>query len=196
MSKSLGNFITIKDALKKYSPDVLRLFFILTHYRSAIDFDEKNLKQAESTLNRLNDFIIRLKGINSRKACKKTSLLIKGLKSGFEKAMDNDFNTPEAFASLFNFMKEVNILIDNNEINKGNAKKALDILCKFDTILCLNLNKEIVMPDEIKLLVDKREQARKEKNFKLADELRQIIKEKGYILEDTPHGIRCKKLHF
>ena len=196
MSKSLGNFITIKDALKKYSPDVLRLFFILTHYRSAIDFDEKNLKQAESTLNRLNDFIIRLKGINSRKACKKTSLLIKGLKSGFEKAMDNDFNTPEAFASLFNFMKEVNILIDNNEINKGNAKKALDILCKFDTILCLNLNKEIVMPDEIKLLVDKREQARKEENFKLADKLRQIIKEKGYILEDTPHGIRCKKLHF
>lgn len=172
MSKSLKNFFTIREILEKYDASTLRLFFISTHYRSQIDFSEKNLAQAQNTLQRLNDFLIKTKNGKDTLEDK----YYKKVKEDFIKAMDDDFDTPKALAVIFDFIKEIN--------KKDGGKKAYDLMMEFDKIFNI-LEKETKIPEEILSLVKEREKARARRDFKHSDIIRDLIKEKGYIIEDT-----------
>lgn len=181
MAKSLGNFVTIKDALKKYDAKILRFFYISGHYRSPIDFSEELLEQAKKSLERLNDFMRNIRNNNGKDDIK----LIAKTKKEFFKFMDDDFDTPKALAAIFDFVKEVN--------KKGGGRKSYELMLEFDEIFnILNIEEEKV-PKEIQELIDLREKARKEKDFDKADGIRKQIKEKGYILEDSDKGIVVKK---
>ncbi len=181
MSKSLGNFVTIKDALKEYDPKVLRLFYISGHYRSPIDFSQELLDKAKNSLERLNDFVRKVKNSGGKDDIK----LIEETKKEFLKHMDDDFDTPKALAVIFDFVKDVN--------KKGGGKKSYELMMEFDKVFNVLETKEDKIPDEIKKLVNDREKARKENDFEKADAIREEIKRKGYILEDSEEGTVIKK---
>lgn len=181
MAKSLGNFITIRDALKKYEPKVLRFFYISAHYRSPIDFSEELVEQAKNSLERLNDFVRNIR--NSKE--KDDEKLIKKTWNEFLKHMDNDFDTPKALAVIFDFVREI--------YKKGGGKKSYELMLEFDKIFNVLIVEEADLSQEIKKLIDEREKARKEKNFAKADKIRIELREKGIILEDTKEGVRWKR---
>jgi cysteinyl-tRNA synthetase len=181
MAKSLGNFITIRDALKKYDSKTLRYFYLTAHYRSPIDFSEELLEQAKNSLDRLNDFVMKLKNSKDKDDLK----LINETKKKFINNMDDDFDTVGALAGIFDFVREVN--------KKGGSKKSYELMKEFNNIFNVLTLDEIKIPQEIKKLVDEREKARKEKDFDKADKIRNKIKEKGYVLEDIKGGVRVKK---
>ena len=181
MAKSLGNFITVRDALKKYDSNVLRLFYLSAHYRSPIDFSEELLEQAKNSLERLNDFARKVKDSKE----KDDQELIDSTKKEFLKHMDDDFDTPKALAVIFDFVKEVN--------KKGGGKKSYELMTEIDNIFNVLETKEEKIPSDIKKLIEEREKARKEKNYEKADKIREEIRSKGYSIEDTGEGIRIKK---
>ena len=193
MAKSLGNFIIIRDALKKYDAKVLRLFYISSHYRSSVDFSEELLEQAKSSLERLNDFARKLKNSKEKDARTSSGInsvddekLIENTKKEFLRHMDDDFDTPKALAVIFDFVREVN--------KKGGGKKSYELMLEFDKIFNILDTEEEKIPTEIKNLVAQREKAREEKDFEKADKTREDLKKKGYLLEDTKEGVRVKKV--
>ncbi|MCX6821605.1 MAG: cysteine--tRNA ligase [Candidatus Aenigmarchaeota archaeon] len=199
MAKSLGNFVFIKDALKKFDAETLRLFFAFTHYRSPIDFTEKNLEQSKKSLDRL---YTTLENVHSMKATKNITLQEKqfdmrflGYKQKFIDAMDDDFNTLEALKVLFKMSNEVNKFITHRkELNKDVKENILNMFRELGGIFGI-LQKEIKkeeLSDDIKKLVDEREEARKKKDWKTADEIRIKLNKMGVTLEDTPEGIKWK----
>jgi len=199
MAKSLGNFIFIKDALKKFDAETLRLFFSFTHYRSPIDFTEKSLDQSKKSLDRL---YITLENVHSIKISKNITPEEKKFdskfliyKQKFIDAMDDDFNTLEALKVLFEMSNEVNKFISHRkELNKDVKENILNIFKELGGIFGI-LQKEIKkdkLSDGIQKLVDEREEARKKKDWKKADEIRSQLKEMGVMLEDTPDGIKWK----
>jgi cysteinyl-tRNA synthetase len=181
MSKSLGNFITVRDALKKYDYKVLRFFYISSHYRSPINFSEKTLEKAKNGLERLNDFIKTLK------AGKDDEKLLRELKQKFFKAVDDDFDTVKALATIFDFIKQ-------SYKNKTGGKKTLKFFKEIDKIFGILALGEEKIPSEIKNLIQEREKERKQKNWQKSDELRGKIKQLGYWVEDTNEGPRIKRL--
>ncbi|MDD5133422.1 MAG: cysteine--tRNA ligase [Candidatus Nanoarchaeia archaeon] len=191
MSKSLGNFYTYRDVLAKgYSGMEIRYSLLSTHYRIPFNFTFEGLDSARNSLKRLNEFVNRLNFVKSDKDSKKVSDLIKNVKKEFEESLDDDLNIANALASIFGFISEINKL----KISKKEAKEILKTLNEFDQVLGLNLiSKKESIPKEIKELMDKREKYRKEKDWKKADEIRDKLKEKGFVLEDTKEGIIWKK---
>lgn len=189
MSKSLGNFFTICDILKKYSPPVLRLLYLQTHYRSPIDFSGVLLTQAQHTLQRVQDFFKRLKTYQSTASdYRGLNKIFLKTKQKFEEAMDDDFETPEAFASLFEFIKEMNKLLDEEKLSKKNIQKIYEFIKPFDGILGVFHHHEETLEPAFMKLIEEREQARKRKDWKEADRIRDELKEKGVYVEDTPSG--------
>ena len=182
MSKSLGNIITIKDILRKYNPEVIRFFFLSNHYRMPIDFSKEILEQYKNSLQRINDLIIRLKNSKDKDDTK----LINKTKKAFIKAMDDDFDTPKSFAIIFDFIRRVN--------KKGGSKRTLQFLKEIDSIFNILNFEEEKLPKELMRLIEKRERARKNKEYKTADKIRNELKNKGIILEDTEKGARWKKI--
>ncbi|MBI2522850.1 cysteine--tRNA ligase [Candidatus Woesearchaeota archaeon] len=181
MAKSLGNFITIRDALKEYYSKVLRFFYLSGHYRSPIDFSEELLEQAKNSLERLNDFVRKVK--NSKE--KDDISLIDKTKKEFQEHMDDDFDTPGALAVIFDFVKDVH--------KKGGGKKSYGLMLEFDKIFnVLDIEEQKVLP-EIRKLVEERDEARAKKDFKKADQIREEIKSKGYLLEDSDEVTVIKK---
>ncbi len=196
MSKSLGNFIIIRDVLKDYEPTALRLFFISTHYRSPIDFSESALKEARTNLERMKNFVeslnsslnLKIKGSESSPLGKK----LKILKERFEGAMDDDFNTPMALAVLFEYMKIVNKYIEKPKSRKE-IKLALKGFLEMTSILGLKFEaKKQKISEGIENLIKEREELRKEKKFGEADKIRKKLYDTGVILEDTPQGPKWK----
>ncbi|MEO2068681.1 MAG: cysteine--tRNA ligase [Desulfurobacteriaceae bacterium] len=205
MSKSLGNFFTVKDILEKFSPDTLRLFLLSTHYRSPIDFSFERLEEAERSLKRLLNFIESKKIIENLpvKEDDTETINLDDFKKDFEEAMDDDFNTAKALGILFELVKEINLLKDKaireNQISKS-LKEALTNAINFVKealkILGFRLEeeKEKGLEDElIKILIDVRSELRKRKTFDLADLIRDRLKELGIILEDLPSGTIYKR---
>jgi len=183
MAKSIGNFIAVKDALKKYDPKVLRFFYISAHYRSPIDFSKELLEQAKNSLERLNDFVRNIK--NNKE--KDDERLIKKTRNEFLKHMDNDFDTPKALATIFDFIREV--------YKKGGGKKSYELMLEFDKIFNVLTIEEAKLSQETKKLIEDREKARKAKDFAKADMIRAELKQKGIILEDTKEGVRWKGIN-
>jgi len=200
MSKSLGNFYTLRDLLEKgHGPREIRFLLLSAHYRTKLNFTEKGLKSAKKTLSALEGFVSSLKSARGRET-KKVSSLVKKAKKVFESAMDDDLNIPKALSGLFGFVREINALASRGRLGKKNAREVLDFVLGLDRVLGLNLadaeEKWIPPKDtsgEVKELILKREEFRKEKNWQEADKIRNLLKKKGILLEDTKQGPRWKK---
>jgi len=228
MSKSLGNIINVKDLLKKWDPEVLRMFFAQAQYRSPPDFSEKALLNARKGLERIYRFKRRLEELSKNsKSFNKSNLtkeekeylkIINNFKNKFQKAMDDDFNTPKAFAEIFDFVNKSNKSLKNNEkVDSALCKHSLDVLLKLGLVLTLfqtrkdqkdapGINEKLrklvtennkepsnIVEENIKTLLDIREQAREEKDWKKADEIRHKLQEIGVDIEDTIKGPVWKK---
>ena len=190
MSKSLGNFYTLRDLLDKgYDPVAIRYELLSTHYRGKLDFREDNLKKIPETLSKFSDFFDKLERVNGDGA--DVSSLISDLKKKFEEAMDMDLNISAGLASVFEFMTSVNkIMSDLSSENASQIKKAMD---EIDSVLNVMKQKKVEVPSEIVDLAEKRVIAKKEKNFEEADKIRDEISSKGYTVEDRPDGYNIKK---
>ena len=183
MAKSGENFITLNELIKRnYSPEDYRYLCLTTHYRKPLMFSHEALDGAKNSLQKLKNHILDIKKNKNIK----NSTTIKKYEEEFLKVINDDLNTPEALAVLWNLIK------DSNISNNSKYKLILD----FDKIFGLNLDKikQEKVPDEIMKLAEERENARKNKNWKKADQLRFLINKKGYIIEDTKKGYVVKKL--
>jgi cysteinyl-tRNA synthetase len=193
MSKSLGNFFTLNDLLKKgYSPRAIRYELFSAHYKAKLDFREDNLKKIPDILQKFYDFLDKLDEIKSEKSNKKVDRLIQKSKKQFTKEMDNDLNISGGLAAVFEFMTSINKIIE--KISKEDAIKIKETMLGFDSVLGIMEHEKVKINPEIEDLLKQREEARKIKDFKKADEIRNQIKEKGYIIEDSSEGLRVKKI--
>ena len=193
MSKSLGNFFTLRDLLKKgYTPSAIRYELISTNYRQQMDFKENNLEDVEGILNKFKELFVKLDNVNSEKKNKKVVLIIEKAEKDFEDSMDEDLNISAALAAVFGFVKESNKII--NEIGKEDALKIKKTLLKFDSVLGVMNYQKDEMPKEIVALAEKRLKEKKEKNWAEADKLREEINKKGFIIDDTKEGYLLKKI--
>ncbi|MBI3027800.1 cysteine--tRNA ligase, partial [Candidatus Woesearchaeota archaeon] len=205
MSKSLGNFYTLRDLLNKgYNPKAIRYLLLSANYRDQLNFTEEAVKAADNAVQRLNDFMIKLREISAKKfpptsQDKKNSeeifLLLEKSKKEFEEAMDDDLSISISLSHIFEFVKEANTLMMANKIGKDYAKKIINLMKDFDNVLGILEEKEEKLSPELKKLIDEREKARKEKNYEKADKIRQQLREKRIILEDTKWGVRWKKVN-
>jgi len=199
MAKSLGNFITIKDFLKKYSARVLRFFVLKTHYRSPIDYSEKEIEQVKRQLERIDEFLGKIQ-ISKSKYQINSEFQISKFEKEFEKAMDDDFNTPVALASIFGLISKGNQLFDKEKLTPADSRDILKFLRKIDKVFNFIFLERAAggwrpkIPGFIKKMVREREEARKQKNWKLADEIRKKVKQMGYWIEDTKEGSKIKKI--
>jgi cysteinyl-tRNA synthetase len=198
MSKSLGNFYTLRDILEKgYDPVAFRYLCLSTHYRSQLNFTFASLEKAKKTVDKFNEFMRKIEWLQKEKSDVKPNhalhKLIKGTKEKFRNAMDNDLNTPEALAAVFNLVKAVNTAIDKNAADKRTLQAVYRFLAEINEIFDIVEKSDSEITAEEKGLIEKREQFRKEKNFAEADRIRNELKERGIVLEDTPQGIRWKR---
>lgn len=194
MSKSLGNFITIEELLKEYDPQVFRFFVLSTHYRSPIDFSDGALQQSRNSskrIHKLTETINELIGMDiaeENKNDEKYFKLMEDAKNEFLDAMDNDFNTPLALSALFNLIRKINIGINKENISRSVFIEIKDLFNELGNILGLNFSAksdEGHLQDElVSILVDVREELRKEKNYELSDEIRNRLRDIGINLED------------
>lgn len=199
MSKSLGNFFTLRDLLNRgYSGKEIRYALLQTHYKTQLNFTFKVLDAVKGSLARLQDFIQRMQEIQDNKTYGQISPILEKTYRQFAQSLADDLNISSALAAIFEMMRDVNSLSDQGKIGKSEALQVLDCLKKFNSVLgFLNFEKEEEeIPAEMHALLNQRNQARKDKNWKAADELRDQILTKGYVIEDTSSGIRLKKTKF
>ncbi len=195
MSKSLGNFYTLRDILEKgYSGIQVRYMLMQTHYKTQLNFTFEGLAAAKASLERLQDFIYRLQNIKTEEG-DDISPLLKGTIESFSEALADDLNISAALGALFDLVKNINTLCDQEKLSSKAAKNIIATLMHFDHILgILNFeNKEEDIPKEVCEALEQRQQARKEKDWARADELRSYITSQGYLIEDGPQGARLKK---
>ena len=195
MSKSLGNFYTLRDLLKKsHNPRAIRYLLLSSHYRHQLNFTFEALKAAQNTIEGFDEFVVKLKSIKSNKENNKIKSKIKKLEDDFEEAMDDDLNISVALSYIFDFMKEINIFMDKNKIGKKNSNDILNLMRDFDSVLGVLKFEEDRLEPELKKLIEEREKARKVKDFEKADKIRARLREKGILLEDTEEGSIWKKV--
>ncbi len=200
MGKSLGNFITIKNAVKNYSPLAIRFFVLSSHYRSPLDFSDQALEAAEKGLARFHQTFVRLLKAKPARDGRDENFEkeIDSYRLKFIEAMNDDFNTPNALAQLFEFLKEINIWLDHGkDVAKETHKKAIKIIDETAGEVLGLLPEEYSEIEAkssgdvdmiIQILIDVRAVLRKEKNFALADEIRKRLSEINIELKDTPQG--------
>jgi len=197
MSKSLGNFFTLRDLMQQgYSGVELRYLFLQTHYRTPLNFTFANLKGAMHSLERLRDFILRIRELKERDSTKQgvVNALLKTSLKLFAEALAEDLNVVAALAVLFDFVREVNALCDQGKISGEEAQKVLKFLHHIDQVLgILPLEEESMPPRSLQNLLVLRQRARELKEWEKADQYRDQIIAKGYLIEDTPCGARLKK---
>jgi len=194
MSKSKGNFYTLRDLLQKgYNPVAIRYLLLTTHYRDPLNFTEKSLKAAENTIRNYNGFYSSLSFFKEGKG-EDIEKEIEKAKNGFIENLDDDLNISPALASIFNLIKFANKRISEGKFGEKEAEKVKKFLKEVDYVLCILEKEDEKIPEEYLQLIKEREKARKEKNYKRADEIREYLKNKGIILEDTPYGTIWKKM--
>lgn len=201
MSKSLGNFITINEFLKENSPRLLRFLIAKIHYRSPLDYSRKILLQAKKELERIDEFIDKVNAENSRATVTtQHTRLIKDLilksENAFKLAMEDDFNTPKALASIFEIIKNINPLLVKNKLNTNDINNILDFLRDVDQIFSFIFSKKLSekVSAEILNLAKERERYRQEKSWQKADAVREKVRLMGWWIEDTEKGPTIKRL--
>ena len=199
MSKSLGNFFTVREIGEKYDLQVLRFFMLSAHYRSPLNFSADLMESSKNGLDRILTAVDKLKDLET---VAKTDSLREGeekkpveeLIVKYEAAMDDDFNTADAISAIFELVKLSNSTTDENSSREyvTYLKETIDKLCGVLGIIAEK--KEEILDEEIEAMIEARQQARKDKDFALADEIRGKLLEQGIVLEDTREGVKWKRV--
>jgi len=212
MSKSLGNFITIKDALERFHPMALRIFYLKSHYRSPVDYSEKNVIEAEEIYKKIvNTIQLMEEALKEKKEARSSDFQPQKVLQEFHTAMENDFDTPAALSSLFKLIHVINAEISKDEIDKKAVSEAREILDEMLSILGIRIEQTRIKNEKeilevarefginesnaekaIEAAIAMREKARKEKNFQLSDRIRARFNEAGVIIEDKKEGARWR----
>jgi cysteinyl-tRNA synthetase len=193
MSKSLGNFYTLRDLLKKgYTGTQVRYLLLSTHYRTQLNFTFAGLDAARASLQRIEDLVLRLRTIQAPHLSTNT---LEKADLRFRTALADDLNISAALAALFDLVRELNVLCDEDKLGQEEAQNALKMLTTWDQVLAVLplQKKEEEIPVDLLEFLEQRERARKEKNWRTSDEMRDAIYARGYTIEDTPTGARLKK---
>lgn len=196
MAKSTGNFLTINDFLRRYTKQQLRFFVARNLWSAPVDYSESIMIEVRTNLEKIEDFLRRLREVKTTKLSGKVfKTIFQKAKADFYKELDDDFNTPSAFAVMFELIKEVNKLIDEKVISKKEAAEVYKFFEEINKVFDIIDFKRVkrVIPANIKKLVKDREDYRKAQNWEKSDELRKEIERQGYHIEDTKDGTLVKK---
>ncbi len=195
MSKSLGNFFTLRDLLAEgYSGCQIRYLFLQTHYRTPLNFSHESLEAAGRALERLREFVRRLGRVELADSLGLTASLLLDAKEGFRAALSDDLNLPAALGVLFDLVREVNSLSDLNRVSVQEASDLLGFVKEVDQIFGVIFFEEgEEVSDRLRALLEKREEARRAKEWGRADLLREQIEALGYLIEDGPTAPRLIK---
>ncbi|CAI3406169.1 cysteine--tRNA ligase [Enterococcus cecorum] len=197
MSKSLGNFVTVHEIIQEIDPQVLRFFMATTQYRRPICYSEKTLQEAENNLQKLKTA---LENAQFRLDNAKDELVndaihldeLAKLEEQFVAEMDDDFNAANGITVAYELAKWLNVYVNNEEVSKPVLQQAIQQLQGWLGVFGIEFSQEL-LDDEIEKLIEERNQARKERNFARSDEIRDLLKAQGIILEDTAQGTRWRK---
>lgn len=193
MSKSLKNFVTIRQALEKHGPEILRMWILSTHYRKPIDYNETDIDNAASKVDKIKETLIRMKDYSGNG---KGDLVekIEKLHNEFHESMEDDFNTPLAISKILEAAAAVNQHMDSGSASVSDVKKAGDRIIEMGEIMqIIPTIENAEIPKEAQKMLDERDAARKKNDFQKSDELRERLKKEfGIIVEDTPKGQRWK----
>ena len=196
MSKSKGNFFTFRDLRDQgYSPLAIRYLLLSVPYRKQLNFTFEGLQGAESTIERLQNFRRLVRDAKTEAGSDATVVaLVDGALNEFEASMDDDFNTANALAAMHNLVREINTVLSNDGLKADDRTAVLAAIEKFDSVLGIfGEEKEVMLDADIDALIAERQTARQQRNFKRSDEIRDLLAEKGIILEDTKDGVRWKR---
>lgn len=198
MSKSLGNFFTVREIGEKYDLQILRFFMLSAHYRSPLNFSADLMESSKNGLERILNAFDKLRSLEASAKTEKirdceSREAAEELVSKYEAAMDDDFNTADAISAIFELVK-----LSNSTTNEESSREYVVYLRETMERLCgvlglLTEKKEEILDEEIEAMIEARQQARKDKNFALADEIRGKLLEKGIVLEDTREGVKWKR---
>ena len=197
MSKSLGNFVTVHDLLKKVNPQVIRFFMSTTQYRRPIRYSSANLDEAKVNLNKLQtayeNLSYRLKD-SVEGNDKEVESNFANLEKDFVKVMDDDFNVQNGISVVYEMAKQLNVYSEKEKVYTNTINNLINTYKKVVEIFGISFSEEKeLLDDTIEQLIQERNEARKNKNFKRSDEIRDLLKEQGIILEDTAQGTRWKR---
>ncbi len=215
MSKSRGNIITLEELIDSYNADpmALRLLLLSTHYRKMLNFTFAALNQAKSSLDRINEFVSQLGSLSLEEGeTSEVLALVNEMRQKFIQALSDDLNFSSSLTAVFEMIKKVNILTAQNKILKTDAKNVIKAIASINKVLrivsfppgiSVNERAEVgpevdvkfeeqSLPEEIENRINEREKARQQKNYALADKIRDELMEQGFVLEDTKDGVRWK----
>jgi len=195
MAKRLGNYYTLRDLLTRgYDPKATRYLLMSTHYRQQLNFTFNGLEAAKNAVDRLKNFMYRLINADGKGCREKVKTLQTDVQRRIEGAMDDDLNMSVALAALFDFVREVHKLLDDDMLSKEEAEEIYELIMKFDRVLGVigEVRKEEKLSREAEELIQKREEARKAMNWETADRIREKLRAMGVIIEDTPQGVKWR----
>jgi cysteinyl-tRNA synthetase len=196
MSKSLNNFFTTREILDSFEPEVVRFFMLQAHYRSPVNFSKELMEAAKNGLDRLynvkENLVFSIEHAPNKQLTAEENAMLESLgryKTRFIEVMDDDFNTADGIAVIFEMAREINIdvTLQSSNVFLGSA---LDAFLELTEVLGILKRENATLDSDVEALIAERQQARKDKNFKRADEIRDQLKAEGIILEDTPQGIK------
>ncbi len=200
MSKSLGNFFTPREIAKEFDLENFRFLILSAHYRNPVNFNRELLESAKNGLDRLytgkNNLEYLIENAEDRIPMENEKEWLENLKqykNRFNEVMDDDFNTADGIAVIFDLVREINTNVDE-KATKQILQEAYDLFMELTSVLGLLGKKEETLEEDIERLIEERQKARKEKNFELSDKIRDDLKEKGIILEDTPQGVKWRRV--
>jgi cysteinyl-tRNA synthetase len=194
MSKSLGNYYTLRDLIDKgYQAIVVRYLLLSTHYRQQLNFTFDGLEGAKGALERLWDFYDNVQSVKGGNDNPEMHELIGTVKKQFEESLDDDLNISPALGGIFDFVRDINRLIAEENFSEADAAKVLDTIDSFNAVLGFLKREKTVLDSEIEDLIQKRIDARKNKDYALSDKIRDDLLAKGIMLEDTPQGTKWKR---
>lgn len=208
MSKSLGNVINVRDLLEKWRPEVIRFFMLSTHYRNPLNFSEEGLSQAQGAVERIENCLLGLRHRLSaaREAPEEAAsggaerdeadylAKLPQLEEAFASRMADDFNTPDAISSVFEWVSETNMLLKRERLSRGTLEAALAWAERVNGVLGIaSASDGGMLDEEVERLIAERQEARKQKQWARADEIRDLLAARGIVLEDTPQGVRWRR---
>ena len=193
MSKSLGNFYTLRDLLEKgFKPKGLRYALLSIHYRQPLNFTFEGLHAAEQAVQRLTDFMQHLQTVQGDGV--DVQPLVTETQQRYEEALDDDLNISGALGAIFEMVREVNRAMAQQQLSGAGAAQVAALMRRFDAVLGLLADEQTPHDHEVEVLMEERQHARQSRDFARADALRVQLRERGYVVEDTPQGARLKRL--
>ncbi len=198
MSKSKGNFFTLRDLLSQgHSPVALRYLLSSVHYRRQLNFTFAGVEQAQAAVQRVNDFLQRVREVpDDRPGTGGLEELIQQARSGFETGMDNDLNVSEALGALFTLIKEANPRLDEQQVGAADRDSILQLFRDANRVFdVFQVEPQELEDGRIEALIEERYEARRRRDFKRADEIRDQLAGRGILLEDTKEGTRWKRVN-